>query len=311
MESLQSIKRRIKSVKNIKQITKAMELVAATRMRKSQEVALASRNYAFAALDLLASLTRLEEGHPLPPLLQGRPVARRAIVLMASDKGLAGAFNSAVIRDFEKFTKEKGIDLEDPNVTFVAVGQKAVGYLERRTSRLAHSFTRVGDLVTLEEVKPIADLMLKGYLDGSWDEVTVFSTHFRSALVQEVLRRQVLPVDLSTLRATAKEIIPAHGRYSNLSPIEDAHDLTLDYLIEPAPEAIIESLAEHLLLTQIYHLVLEANASEHAARRVAMKSASDNAEELGGKLSLEYNKSRQAAITREIIEIVAGAGSLQ
>ena len=313
MESLQNIKRRAKSVKNIGQITKAMELVAATKMRRSQEIALASRPYAFASLDFLANLSRLETAS-IPPLLQKREIKKTALVLVTSDKGLAGSFNSAVIRDFEKFLKQEKNLNSNPstlNPVFIAVGQKAANYLQKRFT-LAHKFLRVGDFTTIEEVKPIAEFLVSGYLQKNWDSVIVFSTHFRSALRQEPLRRSILPVDFESIKKTAEEIIPQTGRFSEFrKPLAISHKPLADYLIEPSPEAVLNELVPHLVTMQIYHLVLEANASEHAARRLAMKNASDNANDLGSKLNLEYNKSRQASITREIIEITSGAEVLK
>ncbi len=316
MESVQNIKRRIKGVKNINQITKAMELVAATKMRRSQEIALASRPYAFAALDLLGNLSRLqpENGATLPELLVKREIKRTAAVLVTSDKGLAGAFNANVIREFEKFLHREKISMNDPAYSFVAVGQKAAGYLERRASGLERKFIRVGDYTTLQEVEPIAKFLTSGYLKGKWDKVIVLSTNFRTALRQEVLLRQILPVELEDLKRTAEELIPEHGKFSELVRERRISYFGVgpasEYLLEPSPREILATLAEHLVTMQVYHVILEANASEHAARRVAMKNASENAEDLAGELTLEYNKSRQAAITKEIVEIVAGAEAL-
>jgi F-type H+-transporting ATPase subunit gamma len=136
---------------------------------------------------------------------------------------------------------------------------------------------------------------------------------FRSALSQEVVRREILPIDTQKIREAAEELIPKTGRYADLrqnSELLNGKNTPDDYLIEPSPEAVLEELGRHLVLMQIYHLILEANTSEHAARRTAMKNASDNASELAGELSLQYNKSRQASITREIIEITTGAEAL-
>lgn len=311
MESVQNIKKRIRGIKNINQITKAMELVAATKMRRSQEIALASRPYALAALDLLGNLSRLipEKKIELPELLVRREIKKTAVVLIASDKGLAGAFNANVIRAFEKEDW-----LKKPDTYFVAIGQKAAAYLERRTNKLEKKFIRVGDYDSLEEVKPIADFLISNYLNRRWDQVLIFSTHFRTALKQDVLLRQILPVEIESLKRTAEEIIPEHGKFSELvrekriSYFSDNRNT--EYLLEPSPREILSALAEHLVIMQVYHIILEANASEHAARRMAMKNASENAESLAGELTLEYNKSRQAAITKEILEIVAGAESL-
>ncbi|HEY4526056.1 MAG TPA: ATP synthase F1 subunit gamma [Candidatus Paceibacterota bacterium] len=311
MDSLQNIKRRIKGIGNINQITKAMELVAATKMRRSQETALSSRPYAFAALDILATLSQLD-GVTMPAILEQRPIEKKLVVLVTSDKGLCGSFNSAIIREFERFLKKSGISLKDPSYAFMAIGQKAGQYLERRTGNFAGKFTRVGDYTTLEQIQPVAQKVIAGFLNKEWDEVMVFSTQFRSALKQDVLTRKILPVSFENLKKTAQDIVPETGKFAELAReggtlINAAEEETKEYIIEPSPEIILNELGAHLVLMEIYHLILEANASEHAARRVAMKNASDNAESLAADLTLVYNKSRQASITKEIIEIVAGA----
>lgn len=316
MESVQNIKRRIKGVRNINQITKAMELVAANKMRRSQEIALASRPYAFAALDLLANLSRLTppNGAAVPPLLSKRGVKHTMIVLITSDKGLAGALNANVIREFHNLVLREKIGMDDPAYSFVAVGQKAAAYLERRTKNIKRKFVRIGDYTTLAEAEPIAKFLISEYLHGGCDRVLIFSTHFRTALKQEVLTRQILPVAPEALKRIAEEIIPERGKFSELARGKHISYFntgeTREYMLEPSPAEILHNLAEHLVVMQVYHMILEANASEHAARRVAMKNASDNAEDLAEGLTLEYNKSRQAAITKEIVEIVAGAEAL-
>ncbi len=313
MESLQHLKKRLKSVGNIKKITKAMELVAATKMRKSQEIALASRPYALAALDLLANLSRLQ--NPLPPLFLSRKIEKVLFVLVASDKGLAGAFNSSLFRKFEQHVKTFEEKYAGEEKVFVAVGEKSFTYLSKRGFKPLKKFTNVGDFTTVEQVQPLAEFIVEGFLKKDFDRVVIFSTHFKSALKQEALVRRVLPVDMEHIKETVQEIIPEKGKFAEL--IEE-HGLEFgaltpdkkEYTVEPAPQLVLENLAKHLLLMQVYHLILEANASEHAARRMAMKTASDNASDLVQDLHLEYNKSRQAAITSQIIEISAGAEAL-
>lgn len=329
MESLQATKRRIKGTNNIRQITKAMELVAATRMRKSQEVALNSRPYSFTALDLLANIVSMPNV-VLPPLLVPREVKHTLVVVVASDKGLAGSFNSSVFRELDKFLEiwkpgfQKETGFPYPELSFIAVGSKSAKYLERKGVMPIQTFTKVGDMTEFDEVGPLASLVTDGYLAGTWDKVTVFSTHFRTALRQEVLQRDILPVDTATLKNTVRDIIPESGRYANLrkdlesfivpakvSPQgaergEVSPWLSTEYIIEPSPSELLTALVPHLIRMQFYFLVLEANASEHAARRMAMESASNNAEDLVNTLTQSFNKSRQAAITREIIEVTAG-----
>jgi len=317
MESPQNIKKRQKSVDNINKITKAMEMVAATKMRKSQEIALASRPYAFAALDFLATISSLDQ--ELPELFKKRNVKKVLFVLVTSDKGLAGAFNSSVFRKFEQHMKvgPKGRpeDYAHEEKLYVAVGEKAFNYLFKKGYNVVQKFTNIGDYTTTDQVKPLVDFLVKGYLEEKWDRVVIVSTHFRSALKQEPHVRRILPIDFAHIKDTIQEIIPERGKFAELMK---EHQITFvpdekklkEYLIEPSAKEVLQKLAEHLFFIQVYHLILEANASEHSARRMAMKTASDNASDLGSALNLQYNKSRQSRITTEISEISAGAEAL-
>ncbi len=307
MESLQNLKRRIKSVKNIGQITKAMELVAATKMRKSQEIALNSRPYAYTALGIMGILSGLKD-ISLPELLCERPISKTAFLLMASDKGLAGSFNSAVIRKFESFVRAEKIDVYDPRYSFIAVGQKSKIYLERRNLPVIQSFNHLGDLMRLEEAEPIASFLVNGYLNADFDEVILFSTNFVSALRQDPVSHELFPITFEKIKESIDATIPQAGRYSHyLDGWSLAENGGGEYLIEPSAKEALECLAPQLLKIRLYHLLLEANASEHSARRVAMKNASENAADLSENLNVVYNKSRQAAITNQIIEVTSGA----
>lgn len=304
MESPHALKGRIASIKNIRQITKAMELVAATKMRKSQEIALASRPYAFEALRLLKELTSLPDDHPatLPDLLVPRPITHRLFVVVTSDKGLAGSFNGAVLRTFDRMCLKEGIDITDKQNVCIGIGLKAIQHLKRLGAHSVASFVRAGDYTSVAQVHPIAEAIIDGYEKKSWDTVTVFSMHFRNALKQDVLVRSLLPITYDGIKSLTDEIATSKGQ-----PTETPTPVTGDYLLEPEPTQLLADLARHLVLMQVYHLILEANASEHSARRAAMKNAADNARDLGESLGLLYNKSRQAAITKEIIEISAGS----
>jgi len=311
MESGQSLQRRIRSVKNIGQITKAMELVAATKMRRSQELALNSRPYAYAALELLGMLSKIENV-PMPELLKARPIEKTAFLLMTSDKGLAGSFNGSVIRRFESYMRENQIDPRDPRYSFIAVGQKAKTYLERRGLNVIQAFVRVGDLMNIDESDPIADALIEGYLNHDFDSVMAFFTTFVTALRQDAVNREFLPINYEKIKESIEETIPRAGRYSEYAKSEAFLDgKETEFIIEPTPAEVLAELAPRLLKIRIYHMILEANASEHSARRVAMKNASDNASDLGDTLNVVYNKQRQAAITSQIIEVTSGAQALQ
>lgn len=319
MQSLQTIKQRLKSVKNIGQITKAMELVAATKMRRSQEVALLSRPYAYAALEFLANLSRVSAEKFMPPLFEKRAIERTAVVVIASDKGLTGSFNSAVFRVYETYfgapTSEISGHVANVGETrYIAVGQKAISFLQRRVGKVDYSFVKFGDYTTVEEVHPLSRLLVEGYLKREWDRVLVFYTNFQSAMQQNVVVREIFPITFEKLKEIAQEIIPQTGKYAAEGHGTLFQEAGLmrenDYIIEPSPEVVLTELVPHLVVMQVYHIILETNASEHAARRMAMKNASDNASEIVDTLTLEYNKSRQAGITKELTEITAGAEAL-
>jgi len=309
MESLQNIKRRLKGAQNIGTITKAMELVEVTKMRKSQELALNSRPYSYAAIDILGIISKFKDV-PMPALLRGRQIKKTAFLLIASDKGLAGSFNSAVIRKFESFVHAEHIDIYSAKYSFIAVGQKARTYCERRNLPLMQSFHHMGDSTKIEEVKPISDYLAKSYMNGDFDEVISFSTSFVTALRQDPVMRAIFPITFEKIKKSIEETVPRAGKYSHYIDIESfAGQNGGEYLIEPSPKEALEEIAPKLLDIWLYHLMLEANASEHSARRVAMKNASENAEDLSEKLNIVYNKSRQAAITNAIIEVTSGAES--
>jgi F-type H+-transporting ATPase subunit gamma len=311
MESGQSLKRRMTSVKNIGQITKAMELVSATKMRKSQELALKSRPYAYGALQLLGILSDLKDV-PMPEILQARPIEKTTFLLMASDKGLAGSFNGAIIREFERYVKTNKIDVRDSRYSFIAIGQKAKSYLERRHMNVIASFNRVGDFTKPQEAEPIANFLVAGYLNHDFDKVIAFVTTFVTALRQDAVVRELLPIDYAAIKQSVEETIPRAGKYSEYATSEVLFsDKQKEYVIEPSPKEVLAELAPRLLKIQVYHAILEANASEHSARRVAMKNASDNASDLSERLTMVYNKSRQAAITSQIIEVTSGAQAMQ
>lgn len=301
MESLQVTKTRRKAVQNVGQITKAMEVVAATKMRRAQEVALNSRPYAFEAIHLLEKLSK---NAPIEtPLTINRPVKKTLVVIIASDKGLTGAFNTQVLRATDRLLESE--NFTNDNLVIAAVGKKTAAYAAKKKLNIAGSFFGVGDFIKPAEVDPIAKFLIDGFKEGEWDKVISISTHFRTALKQETLTRQILPVDFQKIRETINEIVPERGRYSDIIDNQNNNQNETEYIFEPDPSTAIDFLIPYLVKLQIYHLTLEANASEHSARRVAMKTASDNAEELADKLTLEYNKARQSSITRELIEITS------
>ncbi len=307
MSSTKSIKQRIKSVKNTSQITKAMEVVSAIKMRKAQEFAIGARPYAVASLELLKNL--LSRTAVLPEFLTARPVKTSALLVITSDKGLAGAFNANVLKKAEIWIREK--KLQDASFAVVTVGKTAKDYFERRQMPIQQSFSGFGDYFSIEETLPIAKTIIDGFLFNVWDEVEAVYTHFRTTLMQEAAIKRILPVTKEGIEEMVAGILPERGKYANSNPRPVNTKYSYEYKFEPSPVEILNELVPQLLRMHMHHIVLESNASEHSARMVAMKSASDNARELITDLTLEFNKVRQAGITRELTEITAGAEAME
>lgn len=304
MESLQHTQSRLRAVKNVGTITKAMEVVAATKMRKSQEVALRARPYAIAALHLLRNIA--EHAPTRIPLMEERAGGATLAVIVSSDRGLAGSFNTQVMRVADAV-------LARGDVRVVTVGKKARMYALKKGVAIIESFSGFGDFISYDEIEPLANHIIDGYRAGLWNRVLTVSTHFRTTLKQETLIRAVLPTNYEKIQETLDEILPEQGRFAELrgeNGVQKGFQVGIDYIFEPSVEAALEELVPVLIATQIFHLVLEANASEHSARMVAMKTASDNARELVGDLTRMYNKARQAGITKEMIEIISTQNAL-
>lgn len=286
MASLRDIRRRIKSVKNTRQITKAMELVAASKMKKAQQAALAGRPYAQLMADMLAALAgRTDES--LHPFLVRREVKVRGILLVTSDKGLAGPLNANL---FKLVTELKG------TTKFVAIGRKGAQFLARTRRDVVADFS-IPDRVPFSDVKTVVEFMMKMYLEGTIDTLEVIYPRFRNTLVQEPTIRPLLPL------TSVKDFVTQLRSESGGGKQVDDRDM----LFEPNAQTVLEALLPFYVNRYIYQLILSAKASEHSARMVAMKTAKDNATKLIGDLTLEYNKARQAGITQEILEIAAAS----
>ncbi len=288
MASTRDIRRRIKSVKNTRQITRAMELVAASKMKKAQALALAGRPYAQLMANMLAALAdRVEEAHH--PFLAQREVKTRGIILITTDKGLCGPLNANLFKLV--------LDIRTP-AKFAVIGRKGAQFLARAKRDLLAEF-QVSDRATFAEVKVVAEFMVQQFLEGAVDTVEIIWPHFRNTLVQEPSRMPLLPL------ASVREVIA--DLRSDAGQSADDEGQPREMLFEPSARAVLEALLPLYLNREIYQHVLDAKASEHSARMVAMKTAKDNANNLLGDLTLEYNKARQAAITQEILEIAAAS----
>jgi len=287
MASTRDIRRRIKSVKNTRQITKAMELVAASKMKKAQQAAIAGRPYADLMAQMLAALgDRVEESQH--PFLARREVRTRGIILVTTDKGLAGPLNANLFK--------LAMDIKTP-AKFVVIGRKGAQFIARTRRTLLADF-QVSDRVGFSEVKVVAEYMTKQFLDGAVDTVEIIWPRFKNTLVQVPTILQLLP--LAGVKEAAEALRHGAGTVAVPSPQADSQ-----ILFEPNAESVLHALLPLYINREIYHQVLDAKASEHSARMVAMKTAKDNATKLLGDLTLEYNKARQAGITQEIIEIAA------
>jgi F-type H+-transporting ATPase subunit gamma len=286
MPSTREIRRRIRSVGNMSQITRAMEMVSAAKMRKAQQRVTASRPYSEQLRQIMSDLASQQ---PDPeqlaqfPLLQKRAVRNVELIVVTPDRGLTGALNTNILRRGSRFILEEA----GAPVQVIAVGKKARDYFVRTRQDVIAEFIGIGDTTTLDAVRPIADIAIDDFASGKVDAVYVVYSKFINTLVQRPEVMQILPV----------EPPEAQEGYS-------------DYIFEPTPEDVLNDLLPRYVEVQLYQAILEGIASEHSARMVAMRSASDNAKEIQQELTLSYNKARQAQITREVSEIAAGANAM-
>jgi F-type H+-transporting ATPase subunit gamma len=284
MPSAQDIRRRIKSVKNIEQITKAMKMVAAARLRRAQARAIASKPYTEKIREVLRNVAA-NAGDAVNPLLDVREVKRTGYLILGADKGLAGAYSSNVFKEVVPRITNKD------TAGLIAVGRKVRDYFRRRKYAVEQEYTGFSDKPAYQHANEIAKAVAESYISGKYDEIYMVYTEFYSPLVQKPVTVKLLPLTDHT--ANSEE----HG--------------SQDYIFEPSAAEVMNLLLPKYLETAVYGALLQAAASELGARMTAMGSATDNAEELIAKLVLNYNKVRQASITREITEIVGGAEALK
>jgi F-type H+-transporting ATPase subunit gamma len=292
MKGIRDIKRRIKSVKNTEQITRAMQLVAASKMKRAQDKALASRPYSLLLAEIFGSLLRESGELGKHPLMEKRNIARRGVLVLATDKGLCGALNANL---FKKIIEIEG------DAAFVCIGKKATQFISRTGRQLLADFT-VSDRINFNEVRVAVEFMLDAYKNKQIDTLEIIFTRFVNTLHQEPMCEQLLPLTSfdETLQSFRKRL-----NVESLHAVDDSREI----LFEPCMQAIATELPKLFIKQEIYQMLMEAKASEHSARMVAMKSATDNASNLVSSLTLEYNKARQAAITQEILEIAAATSS--
>lgn len=317
-----AIKRRIKSISSTKKITRAMEMISAVKMRKATEAAVNTRVYASLAWDLLVKLSEAKKERF--PLLEVRPVKKLLVILVTSNRGLCGSFNANIIRktaaqlaDPGNISRQriKNVILEPSDavqVDVIGVGKKGADFAKKMGYNLVASFSEFSDTPKLNDILPISRMVIEEYEKKNYDKAVVAYTDFKSTINQVAKLRQVLPispVDLEKMLDDLKQEIDEKNA-SHRSLVTS--DLELDnYLFEPGQMQVLSIILPRLVETQIYQAVLESAASEHSARMMAMRNASDAATDMIKELTLTFNKARQAGITQEIAEIAGGAAALE
>ncbi len=299
MASAREIKRRMKSVKNIMQVTMALEAVSASRVRRATALVVASRAYANLAMEMLMGIASANQsGTPLHPLLTtSQNTSAITVLLVTSDRGLAGAYNANIIRVARQFIKDKG-----KAVHWVAVGRKGRDALIRIGENVIADFSGLPAWLNIGDIRPIARVLIDDYLGNASGETYIAFTDFINTLTQRPRIQRLFPL-------IPDQSLELGGDYMKVPPAPTTR--IPDYIYEPSAAAILDEIVPKFTELVIFQSILESVASEHSARMVAMRNASDNARALSGDLLLSYNKVRQAAITSEILDIVGGVEALR
>ena len=305
--SLKAVKSKIKSIDKTRQVTKAMEAVSAVKMRKSQANAIGMRPYALSALKILRSISGTVEAAN-HPLTTPRQVKKTCVVIVSADKGLAGSYGASLLKEAYRFFDANGLTKD--NTGLIVIGKKAFEHFSKRGWHIETHHEKWSDQVTFDSVRPLAEQLKSLYLGGKYDRAFIVYTNFISTLKQSVYARELLPVRFEGVEEVVRGITPTKGKYSELTEQADTTRVK-EYTFEPSADHILSELIPTLFNIQIFHSVLEANASEHSARMIAMKNASDNAGDISRGLKIYFNKVRQAAITKEVSEIVGGMESMK
>lgn len=294
-----AIKTRIKSVKNTKKITRAMQMIAAVKMRKSVEAAVNTRTYAKLAKKIMVDLGKsLESEHPLA---QKRPINKTLMIVITSNRGLCGNYNSAVLKKTSEYLSQN----TQKDIEMVAIGKKAAQFAKKKGLKLVEFYEKLNENLKYTDILPISKSAMKSYEDKDYDEVVIVYTNYISGLSQESEVLNLLPI-------TAAQVQDLIDKVSDLDDPQDQDELSLDDDLEyePTKKEVLEHIIPMLVEVQIYQSLLESAASEHSSRMIAMKNATEAAGDMIEGLTLEFNKGRQSAITSEITEIVSGASAL-
>lgn len=294
--ALKQIKNKIIATLKTGQVTKAMEAVSAVKMRKSQQKAFVGRPYVHSAMRILQKLSESNEGLS-HPFAQKREEGKSLVVIVTSDKGLAGSVNSAVLKRAEVLFGESS------DTDTICIGRKATEFAFRQKKSVLESFTNISDNVALSDVYLMSTLVLEKFKEGTYTHVYVLYQNFISTFEQEPAKRQILPLDHAEIHNIMTGIKPRHGKFSDN---QVSTDTMVQYLIEPSAEEVLDTLIPQLIQIMLYHALIESKACEHSARMVAMKNATDKSQEVAKSFTLIYNKERQTAITAEVSEITGG-----
>lgn len=286
MPSLKSIKKRISSVKNTRQITKAMKMVSAAKLRRAQDNVVAARPYAKKLSEVLERLARNVDAEK-SPLLQQRPADKALLIVISSDRGLCGGFNANICKAADRFIKERGKDFSELKV--MTIGRKGYDFLKNR-HKVEKNYANIQSGLNYQTAALIAQEVIDGFIAEEYDEVYLLFNAFRSVMSQDITLDKLLP------------IAPQASEEESLAP---------EYIYEPSQGDLLAEILPKHIEVQLFRALLESIAAEHGARMTAMDSASKNATEMISKLTLQYNRARQAAITKELMEIISGAESIK
>jgi F-type H+-transporting ATPase subunit gamma len=293
MANLKEIRIRVSSVRSTRQITSAMKMVSAAKLRKAQDAILQMRPYAKKLHDIINKLDISEHLFKDIIYFQEKEIKKVLLVVITSNRGLCGAFNANAIKMAMQIADEKyKLQNGNGNVDIICIGKRGNDYLKSRKYKVIKSYLDLFDKMSIENAYPIIESIIKDYTEGKYDKVELIFNQFKNAAVQTLIEKQFLPI-------------------LHEEKIEDRFEDTVEYILEPTKEYIINELIPKSLRVEFYKALLDSHASEHGARMTAMHKATDNATELIKELQLEYNKARQASITKEILEIVAGAEALK
>ncbi|MSR87271.1 ATP synthase F1 subunit gamma [Candidatus Peribacteria bacterium] len=308
--SLRDLRRKMKAIKSTKQVTKAMELVAASKMRKAVQNAVLLRKYALTAWAILQKIALSHRGNHL--WLVERPVKRVLAILVTSDRGLCGSLNTQLFRSVGHYITACKDLVGFEQLDFIAVGRKGQQYLTRSGQSVVAAFPAFSNHPSFRDVLPVSRIAIDGFKAGTYDHVVLLYTDFLSALVQEPATKLLLPFSESELKKMIQELLPRKRiTKEEEETMKNITRLSAEYVFEPSEGEVLDRILPQLSEMQIYQAVLESAASEHSARMVAMRSATDNASDILSDLSLTYNQTRQANITAEIAELSGAAAALE